>query len=94
MVYLCKCLCGHYYVGKTKRELRVRISEHKSNIRNKDKRSPVARHLNSAGHDVRTPRFMGTEAVRPSFRGGDRERRLLQREAYRTHHLQTEFPGG
>ena len=33
---LLKCPCGLYYVGKTIRELKIRIGEHKSNIRNKD----------------------------------------------------------
>ena len=37
-----KCPCGFCYVGKTKKKLRIRISEHKSSIRNRDERSPVA----------------------------------------------------
>ena len=65
-------------MGETKRELRIRrIFEHKSSIR---KRSTVARRFYSAGHGV--CRSVGVEAVRPLLRGGDRERNLLQREAY------------
>ena len=94
VVDLLKCPCALCYVGKTKRELRVRISEHKSSIRNRDERSPVARHFNSAGHGVCMLRFMGIEVVRSSLRGGDREKKLLQREADWIHHLQTEYPGG
>ena len=81
-------------MGKTKRELRIRISEHKNSIRNKDKRSPVARLFNSPGHGLCRIWFMGIEAVRPLLRGGDRKGKLLQREAYWIHYLQTEYPGG
>ena len=55
------------------RVLRIRISEHKSSIRNRDERSPVARHFNSAGHGVCSLRFMGIEIVRPLLKGGDRQ---------------------
>lgn len=94
VVDLLKCPCALCYVGKTKRELRVRICEHKSSIRNRDERSPVARHFNSAGHGVCMLRFTGIEVVRSSLRGGDGEKKLLQREADWIHHLQTEYPGG
>lgn len=94
VVYLLKCPCGFGYVGKTKRELRIRINEHKSNIRNHDIKSPVARHFNECGHDVCTLRFQGIELVKPLKRGGDRERLLLQREAYWIFTLQTVQPNG
>ncbi len=94
VVYLLQCPCGLCYVGKTKRELRIRISEHKSGIRNFDEKSSVARHFNSAGHDVCSLRFQGIEEVKPLKRGGDREKALLQREAFWIHTLQTEYPKG
>jgi hypothetical protein len=52
VVFVLKCPCGYYYVGKPKRECKVCITEHKSNIRNGDEKSPVARRFNAAGHDV------------------------------------------
>ena len=94
VVYLLKCPCGLCYVGKTKRELKIRISEHKSNIRNKDVKSPVARHFNAVGHEVCSLRFQGIEAIQPLKRGGDRNKFLLQREAWWIHNLQTEHPKG
>ena len=94
VVYLIKCPCGYCYVGKTKRELRTRITEHKSNIRTKDEKSPIARHFNSIGHDICTMRFQGIESVNPLKRGGDRDRLLLQREAFWIHSLNTEYPKG
>ena len=90
--YLLKC--GLYYVGKSKRELKTRFSEHKSCIRNNDEKSSVARHFNAVGHTVSSLRFQGIEVVNPLKRGGDRDRALLQREAYWIHTLQTEHPKG
>ena len=94
VVYMLKCPCGLCYVGKTKRELKVRIGEHKSNIRNHDEKSPVARHFNEKGHTVCSLRFQGIEVVSPLRRGGDRENKLLRREAWWIHQLGTEFPRG
>ncbi|OCT77123.1 hypothetical protein XELAEV_18032319mg [Xenopus laevis] len=34
VVYLLKCPCGLGYVGQTSREVKLRIQEHKGNIRN------------------------------------------------------------
>ena len=39
-------------------------------------------------------RFQGIESVNPLERGGDRDRLLLQREAFWIHFLNTEFPKG
>lgn len=94
MVYLIKCPCGYCYIGKTKRELKTRITEHKSNIRNRDERSPIARHFNNVKHDICTLRFQGIEVVHPLPRGGDRDRVLLQQEARWIHFLDTVFPRG
>ena len=87
-------MCGLYYVGKCKRELKTRFSEHKSAIRNNDVKSSVARHFNAVGHPVSSLRFQGLEVVNPLKRGGDRDRALLQREAFWIHTLQTEHPKG
>ena len=94
VVYMLKCPCGLCYVGKTKRELKTRIGEHKSNIRNHDEKSPVARHFNDKGHTVSSLRFQGIEVVSTPRRGGDREKLLLRREAWWIDHLRTEFPYG
>ena len=94
LVYLLKCPCGLCYVGKTNRELKVRITEHKSNIRNKDEKSSIARHFNLVGHNVSTLRFQGIQVIPPLRRGGDREKKLLQQECFWIHNLQTEAPKG
>ncbi|KAL2095452.1 hypothetical protein ACEWY4_010171 [Coilia grayii] len=94
VVYMLKCPCGLCYVGKTNRELRLRITEHKSSIRRKCETSPVARHFNIMGHDICSLRFQGLELVNQHRRGGDRERTLLQREAFWIFTLQTVHPSG
>lgn len=94
VVYLLKCPCGLGYVGKTKQELKTRISEHKCSIRNRDEKSPVARHINSVGHDVCTLKFKRTDMIQPLRRGGKRNKLLPQREAKWIHNLQTESPRG
>lgn len=85
---------GYYYVGKSNRQSKVHSTEHKSNIRIGDEKSPVARHFNVVRHDVCELRFHGLEVVQPFKRGGDREKLLLQRETFYINVLQTQIPRG
>ncbi len=41
VIYLIHCPCGLAYIGKISRQLRTRISEHRSNIRMGDMRIPI-----------------------------------------------------
>ncbi len=77
VVYLLKCPYNLYYVGKTKRELKSRISEHKSSTRNRDSKSPVARHYYGHNHTTADLKYMGTKAVKMPPRGRDRDKILL-----------------
>ncbi|CAB1339657.1 unnamed protein product, partial [Coregonus sp. 'balchen'] len=79
VVYLLKCSCNFYYVGKTKCEVKTMICEHKSSIRNHDQKSPVARHFNSHNHELSALLYMGIELVKAPYRGGDGDTLLLQR---------------
>lgn len=45
VVYLCSCPCGLQYTCITRRELRLRINEHRSAIQRNDPKSPVARYF-------------------------------------------------
>ena len=94
IVYLLTCPCGLFYVGKTKRQLKTRIFEHKCAIRKNDDKSSVARHFNSVGHNANMLKFMGLELVNRPPRGGDRENLLLQREAWHIFNLNTCIPHG
>ena len=94
MVYLIRCPCGLAYVGKTTRQLKQRMSEHKSSIRRNDREYPVAVHFNDCKHDISTFRFIGIEQVPLPRRGGDHDHLLKQREAYWIFTLQTLHPKG
>lgn len=52
VIYLITCPCGKNYVGKTKRELKVRISEHRSTIRCKNSTDQVTAHFLEANHSI------------------------------------------
>lgn len=94
VVYMLKCPCGLAYIGKTTRPLKNRISEHRSNIRNNDPKSPVAVHFSQAHHNVSTLRYLGIEQVKISNRGGDLNALLLKREAFWIYTLNTISPKG
>ncbi len=94
VICLIGCPCGLGYVGKTSRQLKQRISEHKSSIRRNDPNDPVAVHLNDFNHDISTSRFTGIEKVclPKRERGGNHDLLLKQREAYWIHTLKTLTP--
>ncbi len=50
VVYRLECECGHFYIGQTKRKLRLRVAEHKYAIRVKNMLYQMARHYNEVGH--------------------------------------------
>lgn len=72
----------------------VFITEHKTDIRTGDEKSPVAKHFNVVRQDVCQMTFNGLEVVQPFKRGGDREKLLLQRETFYINVLQTQIPRG
>ena len=83
VVYRLECECGCFYVGRTKRRLRDRVSEHVYAIRTTNEKYPMAKHYKQAGHgNPNTLRAMAIEVVPSSRRGGDRLKRLLQRETF------------
>lgn len=81
------------------------LTEHKSSIRRQDITSAVARHfifyflylrhfLFDFGHDVKQLDCTGTEEVFESHKGGNLNKRLLQREAFWIHKLKSLTPRG
>lgn len=65
MVYEIKCngkageACNKIYIGTTKRALGIRISEHKTDARNKKTATALAQHLTNSGHtaDFKTRKY-------------------------------------
>ena len=83
------------YVGQTKRQLKVRVAEHKAAIRSQNKDYAIARHYINAGHGSSASlKFWGLEKVEQSPRGGDHNSRLLRREAHWVFKLNSVEPYG
>lgn len=95
VIYRLECPCGCFYVGLTKRRFRDRVSEHRYAIRVGNMNYPMARHYKDAHHGRDTSlRAVGIEAVCLDARGGDKIKRLKQREMFWIDQLKaTEYPG-
>ncbi|XP_041922081.1 uncharacterized protein LOC121685553 [Alosa sapidissima] len=94
VIYMLKCPCGLAYIGKTTRPLKTRISEHRSNIRNHDPKSPVAVHFTQCSDNLSSLRYCGIEVVKTPTRGGDINSLLLKKEAFWIYTLDTLAPRG
>ncbi len=70
------------YVGKTSRQLKQCISEHKSLIKWKDMNYPVALCFNKFNRNVSTLRFCGIGKVKVPPKGGDTDIFLQRRQVY------------
>lgn len=75
-------------------ECRKRITSHKSTIRTQKIDLPVPRHFSEAGHDVSELKFAIIDHVPPLDRGGNREKRLKQKELYWINKFDTRYPKG
>ena len=94
LIYLLFCPCKKYYVGQTSRKLKIRLTEHRSNIKRADVNSPVARHFNEMNHKISDLKCIGLEIVQLNRHGGNHKQKLLQRECIYIHRLQSTFPRG
>ncbi len=70
VVYLISCPCGLQYVGKTTRQIRTRIIEHKSAIRKIDEKFPIARHFRDANHPISSLTFCVIQQIKTPRGGG------------------------
>ena len=52
MVYRVPCECGAAYIGETGRNLKLRLSEHKRSVKNKDPNNGVAVHVQLTNHKI------------------------------------------
>ena len=94
-VYLLTCPCGKAYVGQTKRQLKIRISEHKTAIRTGNLDYAMAKHYAEAQHGGPSSlRFIGIERILPPPRGGDILKKLAQHEMYWIDFLNSMNPNG
>ena len=64
VVYCISCKkCNIQYIGKTERELKERIGEHRGSINNDHIDKSVSNHFNSAGHRIADFSFTVLEKV-------------------------------
>lgn len=89
-----KCPCQKIYIGKSLGQLKWQISEHKFSIRCQNITSPVARHFNELGHDIKQLECIGIEEVLGSSREGNINKELLKREAFWIYKLKSLAPNG
>uniref|UniRef100_A0A803J6K6 GIY-YIG domain-containing protein n=1 Tax=Xenopus tropicalis TaxID=8364 RepID=A0A803J6K6_XENTR len=95
VVYLITCSCGSQYVGKTVRNVSVRILEHVSAIESGDLRSAVSKHTIEKHAGKVSFTFQIIDKVSLQARKGDLEKRLLKREAFWIYNLHSlECQGG
>ncbi|CAJ0943784.1 unnamed protein product [Ranitomeya imitator] len=94
VVYLIKCPCGLGYVGETTQHIRDRISQHKSTIRCGRTLLPIPAHFLECKHQVSQLRYQIIDHVPIMRRGGDRIKKLKERESFWIYSLQTLSPLG
>lgn len=92
-IYMLKCPCGKVYVGQTECKMKVRLNEHKSNIRTRYNKSTVAMHFEEAGHNASQLKFCVLETIEKQ-ENMDNRRSLLRRENYWIFHLNSMKPLG
>lgn len=92
IVYLWRCPCSKYYVGKTTRCLHTRLQEHMSRIRLKNTEAPLADHYISMSHCEDEFRF--TVLYTGTSTGSSLDLELHKSEAYWINKLNSLQPGG
>ena len=95
VVYVLQCSCNLQYVGRTKRALKVRISEHVENIINGFPKHSVSRHFDQIhNRDPSQLQFWGIDKFNPSWRGSHKVRTISQKESQWIHKMRTLTLGG
>ncbi|XP_078527507.1 uncharacterized protein LOC144799808 [Lissotriton helveticus] len=82
LIYLIQCPCKLCYVGETSREIRVRLNEHRSAIRNKKKGAHLTDHWQLANHTVEDLKWCGLETVTLNSKGGNTNAKRKKREQF------------
>lgn len=82
VVYLLKCGCGDFYVGKTMRPFARCIYEHMGDIKAGTLDTPMERHLgDKPGYKDINLTFTALDHVHPNPRGGNTDCQILKLEA-------------
>ena len=91
IIYLITCrICRVQYVGESGRSLRDRLTDHRSNNKNR-KKTPIGIHFNSNGHNFTDLKAIAIEKVKTT---GNALMNRRQRESFWQNKLKTEYPHG
>ncbi|OCT70436.1 hypothetical protein XELAEV_18037355mg [Xenopus laevis] len=94
VVYAVQCECGALYIGRTIRQLRVRLGEHLRGIDNKDVDNPILKHFIMAHDGIpQKIRMFGIDKINENS-GGNLTTKLLRLESNWIFKLGTIIPEG
>ncbi|XP_077344465.1 uncharacterized protein LOC143988608 [Lithobates pipiens] len=95
VIYLARCLCGGFYVGKTKRQFCIRIKDHIKPIIKKKMETAISRHVGLFhAFNPKFITFSALEHIPLDVRGGSVDNILLQHEAEWIFNLRATIPPG
>ncbi|XP_044132751.1 olfactory receptor 1009-like [Bufo gargarizans] len=95
VIYLVQCPCSRQYIGRTKRALRVRISEHIANIKKGYLKHSLSRHFKEAhGQDPTGLTFVALEKIDKHWRGGNHIERMSRAESKQIFNFGSMIPVG
>lgn len=90
-----QCSCGLQYVGRTTRELSVRIGEHVRNIKKGFRHHSVSKHFRGVhGKDPQYLKFYGIDKIEKNWRNMNMRREVSKNETYWIFKLNTMRPLG
>lgn len=88
IIYLMRCDCQAFYIGKTRRQFQRRIHDHICAIANVKIKTPIAYHMGLIHNfDLSMLHFVALECITMMERGGDWDQLLLRHEARWIHNL-------
>lgn len=95
VTYVLECPCSLQYVGRTTRQLKVRIGEHLANIKNGYPNHSVSRHFKMYHNsDPSLCTFYGIDKVTRDWRGTHMKRTVSKNETYWLYKLHSMQPYG
>lgn len=95
VIYLLQCICGEFYVGKTRHTFATRIKEHITAATSGFFRTAIGRHFAlKHNYSYGGLKFLPLVVLPRDDRGGDWDRRLLQTESRWIFHLRADRPPG